>query len=774
MKFKLCMSVFLLAWTLCCSSFAQTAINGRVVDEQSTPMEYVNVLLLNKTDSAFVQGYVTQSDGVFSFDVTSKGVLIKISTIGYITQYIEVTEKELGDIKMQPGTSKLGEVIVKGTRPQYQMSTQGLSVNVKGTMLSEAGTANDIIELLPGIEGSNGKYNVIGKGKTLVYINGRLLYNTSELDRLSSKEIANIELDSNPGAKYAASVGAVIRINTIKKAGDGLSGSERLRVRQGHYTSFNELVNLNYRKNAFDIFGELSHSFNQSYQEQRENDQTFMSDSHWKKLQTTAISNKKNQLSGALGLNVQISKKHSFGLRYNIDNDNLGDKSLWPTNESVYSNGTLVEQNLYENTVRRSMPFSHLVNAYYNGKVGKLSIDFNNDVYFAGKRVQQDVVLSSTDNSKQDINSKDNQRSKMWASKLILSYPMSFGEIEWGYEFTHSIFSNEYKSQQQITPSTDDEIKEQMLAGFLSYRKNIGKKIKFEAGVRYEHVMSDYYAFGKFVDEQSRKYDRLFPNAKVIFPIGNTKITLSYSEKTTRPSYRVLSSSIQYDSKYLLETGNPLLRPTIRHDISLSGVYKWVYASLSYYKNKDYMSSEIVPYEKESPVNLRRFINIDNLSYISANVSLSPKIGKWSPTWSMSVISQDYEIKTIDGVHRLTTPIIQPRWTNFIDLGKQFNLYAAVNGRTAGDSNNTRLKSSWQLSLGLSKKIDGWNLQLRAYDLFRTDRNSRIMYGYSSTFDIWNYSDSQYVQFTVTHSFNSTKSKYKGTGAGNNEKNRLK
>ena len=117
---------------------------------------------------------------------------------------------------MQPATYTLGNVTVRGERPQYQMSGRGLTVNVQGTMLSEAGTANDVIALLPSVDGNNGSFKVIGKGTPLIYVNGRLLHNTAELDRLSSKDIASIELDTNPGAKYSATVSAVIHIKTGK------------------------------------------------------------------------------------------------------------------------------------------------------------------------------------------------------------------------------------------------------------------------------------------------------------------------------------------------------------------------------------------------------------------------------------------------------------------------------------------------------------------------------------------------------------------------------
>ena len=43
----------------------------------------------------------------------------------------------------------------------------------------------------------------------------------SELDQLNSADIRDVEIIRNPGARYDASVKAVIRINTVRRAGDG-------------------------------------------------------------------------------------------------------------------------------------------------------------------------------------------------------------------------------------------------------------------------------------------------------------------------------------------------------------------------------------------------------------------------------------------------------------------------------------------------------------------------------------------------------------------------
>ena len=318
-----------------CTHKTDLHLTGTIIDEKGLPVAYANIAILNPSDSTLLCGGVSNESGYFAIPIEEERVLARISYVGYKTIYRQCNTKELGTIRMQPDTYTLGNVTVRGERPQYQMSGHGLTVNVQGTMLSEAGTANDVIALLPGVDGNNGSFKVIGKGTPLIYVNGRLLHSTAELDRLSSKDIASIELDTNPGAKYSATVSAVIHIKTVKKAGDGFSGSGRLWAKQGHYGSTSEQVSLNYRTNGLDIFGEVSHGFSHLYQEQRGNNQSQTSADYWQELQNMLIKSKYHTLSLTLGVNYQISDNHSVGVRYDTGKDAIGHSSNWPMTETV-------------------------------------------------------------------------------------------------------------------------------------------------------------------------------------------------------------------------------------------------------------------------------------------------------------------------------------------------------------------------------------------------------------------------------------------------------
>lgn len=244
---------------MCLVVIASTAqsISGRVIDEQVQPMPFANVVLVNRADSAFITGAVTKDDGTFSINTDKQDGLLKVSSIGYITKYIDARQGNVGDIQMQPDTQMLGEVVVKGHVPQFQMGSEGFVTNVTNTPLSQIGTADDVLKHVPGIIAKDGVYEVFGKGSPIIYINGRKMRNKKELEQLKSTDIKSVELITNPGAKYDATVGAIVKIQTIRRAGDGFSIDTWGRWRQGHKAQKSASLDMNYRHNGLDIFTSL-------------------------------------------------------------------------------------------------------------------------------------------------------------------------------------------------------------------------------------------------------------------------------------------------------------------------------------------------------------------------------------------------------------------------------------------------------------------------------------------------------------------------------------
>ena len=70
---------------------------GRVIDEKGEPMPFVNVVLLSLPDSTFVQGAMTDEQGMFKIVTNVTNGVFKVSSVGYQTLYINATRRGSGE-----------------------------------------------------------------------------------------------------------------------------------------------------------------------------------------------------------------------------------------------------------------------------------------------------------------------------------------------------------------------------------------------------------------------------------------------------------------------------------------------------------------------------------------------------------------------------------------------------------------------------------------------------------------------------------------------------
>lgn len=232
---------------------AQT-VSGRLVDEESRPMAFANVVILSPEDSSYIAGTVSREDGTFSLNNSSgQERLLRVSSVGYVTIYKRCSGGDMGVIGMRTDENVLGEVVVRSQLPVTRLGDEGLLTNVEGSVLSRMGTANDVLARIPGLQRKKDGFEVFGKGTPLIYINGRKLRDKEELAQLSSEDIKSVEVIHNPGARYDASVGAVVRIRTVKRQGDGFGFRLSGDYNQSENTDLNGQADVNYRHGGLDV-----------------------------------------------------------------------------------------------------------------------------------------------------------------------------------------------------------------------------------------------------------------------------------------------------------------------------------------------------------------------------------------------------------------------------------------------------------------------------------------------------------------------------------------
>ena len=172
--------------------------------------------------------------------------------------YISATpsdfEKNTLKVVLRYQHTTLKEAVVKSTLPVTRMENHALVTRIKGTILENLGSARDVLGRLPGIMVEQDAISVFGKGTPAIYINGQLVRNDNMLNQLQSTKIKQVELITNPGAKYDATVSSVIRITAERSPGEGFSFDNRTKIGVQDYIYLSEQMDMNYRYNNLDIF----------------------------------------------------------------------------------------------------------------------------------------------------------------------------------------------------------------------------------------------------------------------------------------------------------------------------------------------------------------------------------------------------------------------------------------------------------------------------------------------------------------------------------------
>ena len=160
-------------------------IKGVVFDIDNNPIEFANVAIYSLPDSTLITGTTTDESGIFIFNAdNNSSKLIRVSFIGYETQTLAAEPEQ--KIILKSDTTMLAEILVNGDLPRIRLRDDAVVATVQNTVLSKAGTANDVLKRLPAITGDDGDFSVFGKGKAKIYINNRELRDPSELDLIAS------------------------------------------------------------------------------------------------------------------------------------------------------------------------------------------------------------------------------------------------------------------------------------------------------------------------------------------------------------------------------------------------------------------------------------------------------------------------------------------------------------------------------------------------------------------------------------------------------------
>ena len=745
------------------------AIRGTVMNEKNEPMPYCNVLLLTP-DSIFVNGCVTKEDGSFLMaGVEGIPYLLKTSYIGYITTTQTLEARNL--IQLLPDSHTLEEVTVTANRPLIEPSANGLKANVIGTSLAKMGTAGEMLSHLPFVTGKDGSYTVLGHGTPEIYINNRKVRDAGELDRLRADEIVSAEVITTPGAEYASNVSAVIRIKTVKQRGQGWSGSFLANYSQGSLARGYGQVNLNYRAGGLDIFG-MGYVTRSSFYGNSTSDDRLEASSVWDVYTQKHYNQKTDYFFGTLGFNYDFNERHSIGLRYEPNAPFGNHKKHVYSDVIVKKDGDFLEEMETEQVNQDRSKWKHSVNAYYTGSIGQWQLDVNADYYFG----QTETLQQITNNGEEAAESTSKVRNYLYAVKAVASTPVGKGHFSVGTEET---FTNRHDLflQSGFSADADNHVKQSLWSAFANYSLALGKW-NLSAGFRYEYQKTDYYENNIYKEEQSPTYNDFIPTLSANYRNGDWNLTLSYKYLKGNPPYSLLSSAINYRSKYEYMTGNPLLEKQQNKAFLLDASWKWIYLTMGYNSVKNSITTVSQAYNDETHpgVTIIDYQNIPSARSYGGSITLAPKFGIWQPQATINLSFWDADLEAIGINYDWNDPYWYFILDNTFSLPKGWFINVQGTYVPKFKQSASKKKATGVVDFRLSKsflKDDALSVTLTANDIFHTRHNAMTSYSIGTSTTFTEYYDHQRVGVTLSYKFNATKSKYKGTGAGQSEKSRL-
>jgi len=221
-------------------SFAQTdgQVSGQIKDTNGAPLQFATVALMNAEDKPVI-GTVTDQEGNFQLSAPFGEYALQVTSVGYksfkserFSLSAETATKTFPAVAVEEDVEILNEVEVTALRPQITMEADKMVVSVEGTAMAQGSTAFEVLEKSPGVfVDQDGNIQLNGRNNVRILVDGRPTYMSAQdlrtfLQGMSADNIKQIELVSNPSAKYDAEGQAgVIDIKLKKNTISGTNGS---------------------------------------------------------------------------------------------------------------------------------------------------------------------------------------------------------------------------------------------------------------------------------------------------------------------------------------------------------------------------------------------------------------------------------------------------------------------------------------------------------------------------------------------------------------------
>lgn len=638
------------------------SITGVIIDSATQhKIDYASVAIYKDNGTKPLNGGITNSEGVFTISKIPLGKYkLKITFMGYNNKSIdevELTEKKmsvnLGTILLGQKSMQLKGVEVTAQKGPVEFQVDKMVVNVEKTLPSAGGSVLDVLKNTPSVSvDMDGNVSLRGNGNITFLLDGKPsgMINPKMLEQIPASMLENIEIVTNPSAKYDADGTAGI-INFIMKKQKEMNWNGLVQANMGTKDNYGSSVNLNFKQDKVNFYG--------TYDNRYSNRPFDGTTTRW----TELLSGKNFTDQNVSHRNNSYSHNFKLGMDYSFDDFNsITTSVLFNTgkgnrNSTLYNTMTNASGNVYEkyrtnnDGDSRGESFDYLLN--YKKTFAKPGKEWMVDFYYTkssnvednGRKVTYDLVSSGLINTpalnSADQNTYSSNSNRLFSLKTDYIVPLNdAGKIEAGYKgiyrkrnINNNVFNFDIISQNwlnDLTQSNVFEYEEQIHAAYAMYSNKLGG-FKYQVGLRLEEAVTKS-VLANTGTEYKKDYFSPIPTVHFSQELAEGhELKLSYSRRLNRPMMQLLNPFVKTIDMQNSFQGNPYLKPEYTDSYEFG--YAYIYNTSSIFTNLFYkqVNDNInqVTELRENNVTVQTFSNVAKLTSYGVELNGYTQIFNW-------------------------------------------------------------------------------------------------------------------------------------------------
>ena len=602
MRKKITLLFLLLTYT----SFGQIIFSGKVVDSSKNPIPFCNVLLIDTNYNQNYVGGATDENGYFEIETNFSGsIRVKISNVGfqeYLSEKININQNnsvfELGEISLSDEAFALDDVSVLAKKLPYKREIDRTIISLENEPNTQGSSVLDILERTPGVilDRQNNSLSMLGKDGVNVMINGKMTYMPTSalvqfLNGMSSDNVKSIELITTPPSKYDAEGNSgYINIELKKRLDEGVNGNlsatnsfsyndnESQRSISGGVTASSPKNNINFNYSFMDNEIPGDGFFTRTYTNQ-----------------TPFLETRSIFFNGVdiPSHNIRFSYDYMIKEKLEIGTSITGYSSVEDQNSTTrYEEG---QDTNYEFARKELKDWKNVqINLFANYKISEdTNIEISYDILDYENYTNYNAIFEEQiANLPLEIFTEKESPFDIRVSKLDFeSLLLKKIKITAGIKYVKSDFTNinsvNIDGEIQEKYSNQSILDEHILAGYSQANFDITKKIKMQAGFRYEYT--DTYVHSGFGDTFiDREYGNLFPSLFLGYKLNDfNNLNISYSKRISRPAFTDMAPMLIFLDLNTAVFGNLSLRPSYSRNYQIDYRFKSVGLSAQYSNEND-------------------------------------------------------------------------------------------------------------------------------------------------------------------------------------------